>query len=419
MPRLKAFALRIGRVLVLSVRGVFEDKCQLRASALTFYSVLSLVPVLAMVFGISKGFGLERLIERELLETMGSQSEVVTKIIAFANSLLEGTRGGLMVGAGVLFLVWTILNLLSNIEDAFNDIWGIKGARSIGKKVVDYLALTLIGPFLVIVSGTLRVVIEGHAKLFMNKMPFLDVLSPAVILPLKLLPFIVMWVLFTFMYRFMPNTDVNFRSALVGGIVAGTLYHLFQWAYIYFQIGVAKYNAIYGSFAALPLFLIWLNWSWLIVLYGAEISFSHQNVRVFEFEKDWSDIPFSTKRALALYLVHHIVKNFIEGRPPQDSNEIARALRLPLRPVEELLGELVRSGVVSEVRRVEDNGYGYQPGKSPDDMTLLHVIEAMEDHGTGAIPLGESKELKKISQALEGFREVVRTSPHNLKIKDI
>ncbi len=418
LPKLKAFFLRLGRIMVLSIRGIFEDKCQLRASALTFYSVLSLVPVLAMVFGIAKGFGLERFLERQLLENMESQSEVVTKIIAYANSLLEGTRGGLMVGAGVLFLVWTILNLLSNIEDAFNDIWGIDGGRSIGKKLVDYIALTLIGPFLVIVSGTVRVMAEGYAKTLLDKIPLLDTIGIAIIFPLKLLPFVVMWVLFTFIYRFMPNTDVKFRSALVGGIVAGTLYHLFQWAYIYFQIGVARYNAIYGSFAALPLFLIWLNWSWLIVLYGAEISFAHQNVKVFEFEKEWAKVSLHTKKLLALYVVQHIVKNFVAGQPPENETEVAARLKMPIRAVKELLDELVAAGVISEVKNPK-GGYGYQPGRNPETMTIASVLEAIEDHGEGTIPLEESDEVKKLSKALQGFRQLLRESPQNLKLMDI
>jgi len=418
LPRLKVLLLRLGRIMVLSIRGVFEDRCQLRASALTFYSVLSLVPVLAMIFGIAKGFGLQRFLERQLLENMESQSEVVLKIIAYANSLLEGTRGGLMVGAGVLFLVWTILNLLSNIEDAFNDIWGIKGARSIGKKLVDYIALTLIGPFLVIVSGTVRVMAEGYAKTLIDKIPFFDTIGVAIILPLKLLPFVVMWVLFTFMYRFMPNTNVNFRSALIGGIVAGTLYHLFQWAYIYFQIGVARYNAIYGSFAALPLFLLWLNWSWLIFLYGAEISFAHQNVKAFEFEKEWNGVSLSKRRLLALYIVHRIVKNFISGRPPEDDERLALVTKIPIRAVRELLAELVSAGVISVVKNPK-GGLGYQPSRDPETMTITSVLEALEEHGEGTIPLEESDEVKRLSEALKEFKELLRKSLHDLKFKDI
>ena len=272
LPKVKAFLIRQARIFLLSFRGLFEDKCKLRASALTFYSLLSLVPVLAMLFGVAKGFGIEKLLQKQLIQNLEAQEQVITRVITFATTLLENTRGWLMVGAGLLFLFWTTLNVLSNIEDAFNEIWGVKKARTISRKLVDYLALTVIGPFLVVISGTLTVVVTGKIKGIALRFGIVHALGPAVMYPLKLAPYAVLWLLFIFMYSFMPNTKVRSSSAIVGGIIAGTLFQLFQWVYINFQIGVARYNAIYGSFAALPLFLIWLNWSWLIVLYGAEVS---------------------------------------------------------------------------------------------------------------------------------------------------
>ncbi|RLB38019.1 MAG: YihY/virulence factor BrkB family protein, partial [Deltaproteobacteria bacterium] len=366
LPRIKAFWLRLIRIVLLSFRGVLEDKCQLRASALTFYTVLSLVPVLAMLFGIAKGFGVEKLLEKQLLTNLESQEVVITKVISFATNLLESTRGGIMVGAGLLFLFWTTLSVLSNVEDAFNDIWGITKSRTITRKLVDYLALTLIGPFLVILSGTLTVVLAGKIKGMVNSLEMLEAVGPVVTYFLRILPFLVLWLLFTFLYSFMPNTRVRVRSAILGGVIAGTLFHIFQWIYISFQIGVARYNAIYGSFAALPLFLIWLNWSWLIVLYGAEVSFAHQNVESFEFEKDWSQVSYYQKKILGIAIVHHLVMLFAKKDKGDGEWEISRALGIPLRCVSEILLELVRSGVVSRVSIEGHKEYHYQPGMDPD-----------------------------------------------------
>lgn len=419
LPRIKAILLRCFRIVLLSFRGILEDKCQLRASALTFYSVLSLVPVLAMLFGIAKGFGVERVLQRQLLENLESQQEIITKIINFATALLDNTRGGLMIGAGLLFLLWTTLNVLSNIEDAFNEIWGVKKARTISRKLIDYLALTLIGPFFVVLSGTLTVIVTGKIKGFLHKFTILDAVSPAVMLPLKMAPYAVMWILLIFIYSFMPNTKVKTGSAVTGGIIAGTLFQLFQWAYINFQIGVARYNAIYGSFAALPLFLIWLNWSWLIVLYGGELSFAHQNVSMFEFEKDWSGISFYRKKVLAIAIVHHLVTVFGTKESRTSEEKISRSLGIPLRCVVQILSDLVKAGLVSKVLSQGDKSVYYQPGVDPDMITIKTVVDAMEHSGSEEVPIKASAEIKAIEKALNGIGDDIRASSANLKLKDI
>ena len=144
LSRSRWFLVRYVRIIILSLRGLIEDKCQLRATSLTFYSLLSVVPVAAMIFGIAKGFGFEETLRKQLLEKLEVQEEVVTQIIGFAHTLLENTKGGLIAGIGVIILFFTIIKLLSNIENSFNDIWGVKKARSLGRKISDYLSLMLI-----------------------------------------------------------------------------------------------------------------------------------------------------------------------------------------------------------------------------------------------------------------------------------
>ncbi len=416
LNRLRALFLRLIRIVLLSFRGLFEDKCQLRASALTFYSVLSFVPVLAMLFGIAKGFGFERLLEKQLIQNLEAQEEIITKVITFATTLLESTRGGLMVGAGLVFLLWTTLNVLSNIEDAFNEIWGVKKARPITRKLVDYLALTLIGPLLVVASSTLTVMVTGKIKGLVHRF---GPLGPAVMLPLKLAPYAVLWALFIFIYSFMPNTKVRTGSAIVGGIIAGTLFQLFQWIYISFQIGVARYNAIYGSFAALPLFLIWMNWSWLIVLYGAEVSFAYQNVGAFEFEKDWSRVSYYRKKILALAIVHYLVKAFCSGEDPQESTMISAELGIPIRCVHEILAQLLQARVVSRISVEGRNGDYFQPAMDPENLTIASVLRAIERVGSEKIPIKRSPYLDKLISCIKDMDKVFDSSRYNLKLKEL
>ncbi|HOO90878.1 MAG TPA: YihY/virulence factor BrkB family protein [Syntrophales bacterium] len=326
LPRKRSFLIKQLRIFLLSLRGFDEDKCQLRASALTFYSLISIVPVAAMAFGIAKGFGFEKRLERQLLEQFQGQEEVITRVIDFAHSLLTNTKGGVIAGVGVILLFWAVIKVLGNIEASFNDIWGIREARSLGRKFSDYLSVMLLCPILLILSSSAAVFITTQVTLIVEKISLLGIFSPLISFLLKLLPYGIVWVLFSFLYIFMPNTKVNFRSGILAGIIAGTIYQIVQFGYIAFQVGAAKYNAIYGSFAALPLFLIWLQLSWLIVLFGAEFSFAHQNVDTYEFEPDSLKISGSFKRLLSLQIAHLLVSNFAEGEKPLTATQISHRL---------------------------------------------------------------------------------------------
>ncbi|MCK5180552.1 MAG: YihY/virulence factor BrkB family protein, partial [Candidatus Omnitrophica bacterium] len=258
----KSFWIRQLRIILLAIRGFAEDKCQMRASSLTFFSLLSVVPVVAMAFGIAKGFGFEEMLEKKLMTQLQGQEEVAVKIISFAQSFLENTQGGVIAGVGIAILFWTIIKVLGNIENSFNDIWGIKKSRTFGRKFSDYLSIMLVCPILFIMSSSVTVLITSQVTLVVEKLAFLGPIGTLIITSMRILPYAVIWVMFTFIYIFMPNTKVNFRSGLMAGIIAGTIYQIVQWAYIAFQVGVSKYGAIYGSFAALPLFLVWLQISW-------------------------------------------------------------------------------------------------------------------------------------------------------------
>ncbi len=419
LPRLKAFLIRSLRVALLTFRGLAEDRVQLRASSLTFYSLLSVVPVLAMIFGIAKGFGFEKNLREILLERLSGQEAVALRIIEFSHALLDNVKGGLVAGIGVVILFYTIIKILSHIENAFNDIWGVTTSRRLGRKITDYLSMILICPVLFLMSSAATVVIASGVRFVVESISLLGPLAPLITLLVKFLPYCVLWVLFTFVYMFMPNNRVRFASALLAGIIAGTAYHLFQWAYILFQLNVSRYNAIYGSFAALPLFFIWLQVSWLIVLLGAEISFAHQNVDTYEFEKDCLTASHAFKRLISLRIVHLLVHNFSQGPPPWSALRISHHLEIPIRLVNQLLYELVDAGILSEANTERDQEAGYQPGRDPDTLTIKAVLDALDHRGNETIPIVRSEELERLSQCLRGFDEVVEASPHNRLLKTV
>ena len=419
LPRVKSFFIKQLRIFLLALRGFDEDKCQLRASALTFYSLLSIVPVAAMAFGIAKGFGFEALLEKQLLGKFPGQGEVMIQVVNFARTLLDNTKGGMIAGIGVAVLFWTVIKVLGNIERSFNDIWGIKEPRTIVRKFSDYLSIMLICPILVIMSSSITVFITTQVTLITEKIALIGFFSPAISFALRLLPYCVIWVLFTFIYTFMPNTKVNFKSGIWAGIIAGTIYQVAQWGYIAFQVGVTKYNAIYGSFAALPLFLVWLQLGWLIVFFGAEISFAHQNVDTYEFEPECLRISYSFKRMLSLLTTNLLIANFSKGAKPLTATQISHSLEIPIRLVRQILYELTESGIASETKTDGYKELAFQPARDTNLLTIKYVIDALEQRGVDSIPVMQTKELTVLSKSLEAFRDTIERSPANKLLKDI
>ena len=419
LSKKRSFGIRLVRIILLSTRGLSEGRIHLRASALTLYSLLGIVPVFAMAFGIAKGFGFEKTLQKDLLERFHGQEEVVTRVIDFANTLLDATRGGLIASIGLVVLFWAVLRVLRDVENALNDIWGIEEARSFGRKFSDYLTIILICPMLLVISGSVTLFINTQVATITERVALLGYFSQLIFFLLRFLPYCMIWGLFTFIYILVPNTKVNFRSGLVAGVIAGSIFLIVQWGYVYFQVGVAKYNAIYGGFAALPLFLMWLQMSWIIVLIGAEISFAHQNVDTYEFEPDSEQINLSFKRLISLLIAHLLTKHFSDGEKPLTAQQISHSLEIPVRLVRQILFELVHSGIMSEVKTVNEKELAYQPAFDIHRLTIAHLLEALDQRGVGSIPVVQSRALGVLSEALEGFREAVAQSPANRLLKDI
>jgi membrane protein len=415
----KSFFIRLARIIVLAIRGFDENKCMFRASALTFFSLLSIVPVIALMFGIAKGFGLQQRVAAEILGRMKGQEEVANRIITFANSLLDKASGGVIAGVGVVFLFWTIIRLLGNIEGSFNDIWGVVKPRTFIRKFSDYLVTMLVCPILLALAGGVNIFLSSQIQTLTEKFPLLQKYGPVFWMMLKLLPYITIWISFTFIFIFIPNTKVRFVSGLIAGIIAGALFQIVQWAYVNFQVQITTKYAIYGSFAALPLFLLWLQISWLIVLFGAEVSFAHQNVETYEFEPDCLSVSKSFKKLLSLLIVQRSVKRFCNGEKPADASVLAHELEIPVRLVRQILYELSESGVLSEVRNGKDKEFAYQPAIDVEKITIKFVIDQIERRGTSDLPVAKSDELDKLANSLRQLGEVIEKSPANVLLKNI
>ena len=412
----QGFLLRQLRIFSLATNGFNEDKCLLKATALTYYTLFSIVPIIALAFAIAKGFGFQDTLQEDLLLKFNDQKDILQQAFVYADKMLANTKSGLIAGVGVVLLLWSVIKLLSSIENSFNEIWEIKRDRTWVRKITDYLSIMLIGPIFIILSGGLTISIKTGLD---NAASNVSLVSPMEFVFLKIFAFALIWGMFIFLYMALPNTKVTFKGALMGSFVAALFFELLQWAYVSSQIGVASYNKIYGSFAALPLFLIWIQYSWFVVLFGAELTFAHQNVDHYELETDISNISDRYKRVIALMIANLVVKNFNEGKTALTSIEIANKLDLPLRLARVIINEFTETKVFNEVKMLTDKEIGYQPGISDSKLTVKFIIDKLDERGVNQLPIEDSKELETVNRLMKEMDDVLNTTKGNMLVKDL
>jgi membrane protein len=412
----QSFFLKQLRIFSLAIKGFNEDKCLLKATALTYYTLFSIVPVIALVFAIAKGFGFQENLQTMMLEKFNEQAAILNQAFTYADTLLQTTKGGVIAGVGVVLLLWSVMKLLGNIEDSFNEIWEIKKGRTWVRKVTDYLSILLIAPIFLMISGGVTVLVKTHVG---DAMSHVSYLSPISIVLMKLFAFALIWAMFAFLYMVLPNTKVTFKAAALGAVVAAILFELLQWAYISFQIGAAQYNAIYGGFAALPLFLIWVQYSWFVVLFGAELAFANQNVDHYELENDITNISDRYKRVIALMIANTVVKNFNEGKIAMTAMQIASKLDLPVRLARSIIFEFTETGVFNEVKLSNDKDIGYQPGITDNKLTVKFIIDKLDERGVNSLPIENSAELEKINRLMKDMDDVLNTTKGNLLVREL
>jgi len=419
LARVPSFFLKQIRIMLLAFYGLKKDKCPLKASALTYYSLLSIVPILAIGFGIAKGFGFEAILREQLLEKFAAHEAILTKIMDSAQILLKNTEGSTVAVIGIILLLWIVLQMLTNIEKTFNDIWHVKKVRSLGRKFSDYLSILLVGPVFVTFSVSLTVIISTSLSNSGQSGVIQQMLTPVLTILLHLLPYLVIWIFFTFLFMVIPNTRVNFRSGLIAGIIAGTIYQLVQWGYIEFQIGVAKYNAIYGSFAAIPLFFVWLQISWLVVLFGVEVAYAHQNVEAYEFATDCSHVSYRYQQLLTLRILHLLVSVILKGEQPLTAKEISIQLEIPIRLVNRILSRLAEAGLCSETVARNGKEPAWLPAGDVNQFTLRYVMTSLDTLGVNDIHVLKDEKLDRLSRTLLAFDRYLEKAPENTLLKDL
>jgi len=419
ISRWKTFIFKQLRIIMVAMKGFSNDRIQLRASALTFYSLLSVIPIAAIAFAIAKGFGLDQKLQLVIIQKFQSEQEVLNWILNNATNALDKTRGGPIAGIGVIVLFWSVMSLLDHIESSFNHIWRISASRPWYRKFTDYLTIMLIAPVFITLSSSLTVFVTEGLDNFMSSAPILDFFKPVISFLIKFAPYLFSWITLTILFIIMPNAKVKLVPALTAAILAGTILQIIQWLYIDLQFGITRLSAIYGSFAAVPLFIVWLQSSWIIVLLGAEISFANQNISRYELESEALNISSYQKRALVLMIMHMIIRNFILGEKPISAEYIAGTLKIPVRLVRDILQDLNCAKLVSIIHENEEIERLYQPALDVNKLTVSYVFSQLDKRGVDQIMVIKNKDYMKIISMLDKFDKMISKSASNILIKDL
>ena len=418
LPKRKAFLYRQLRIWMITISEFQKDKCPEKASALTYFSLLSVVPVMAMAYGIATIFGLEDFLRKEIEKYLTGQQEVLEYIMQFADKMLSTSSGGLISGISSVFLIYAVARLLNSIETAFNDIWVSTKGRSLKRKVTDYMSVIFLGPLILILSGTVTVFITSEMESLTENIEFIGLVKPGILFLINLIPYTLIWFLLFMVYVVFPNAPVKIKPALIAGILAGTVFQVVQLAWIEGQVFLSKYNAIYGTFAALPLFLIWLQLSWMILLFGAEYAFAIQNVGTWSYDNENLRINLKTKRKLTLGILKQIIDYFESKDGPISFHQITEVVVIPHRFVKEIVNDLEKSGLITRVRNDEEELY--LPGMDIHKIDVHMVIKKMEEMGLDNLPQQhQNKDFRLMDEMLTKIDQAIKKAPANKLIKDL
>lgn len=377
LTKARAAGLKFLRVCMLVIKGFKEDNCPIHASALTFITVMALVPFLVILFAIAKGVGLERGSEM-LLEKTAEMPEAIQQAAHTIITTVESASAGAMGGIGLVLFLWIAIKMLSSIEETFNLVWGVKIPRTLIDKIRNYIVIIVAAPLLIIVLTSSQPTIMKFAST-------LEWMGPLLKIALQMIPLIMMALAFSVVYILLPNTKVKFSAAFTGALVAALLSIIFQYAMVKFGVGVSKYNKIYGALAAIPIFLFWIQISWMILLMGAEVAFSVQNAGTYARERLAVTPSTRARLCLAIALMKKTTDRFESPEPPFDTIAYGIANRIPVRLINDVINTLAQAGLVAE--SAEHPGC-YTLLRDPLNISARDITDAILDDGMPPAALG-------------------------------
>ena len=413
-----SLSVKAVKVVNLSIRSFMDRDLQVRSCALTYNTVLAIVPALAMLFAIARGFGFQNLLQSELFRYFPAQRHALDSALTYVDNYLAQASQGIFIGIGLVFLLWTLLSLMSNVEDTFNHVWGVTTKRSLQRKFTDYTALFLLLPLLMVCSAGISIFMSDAVQRVFGG----NALSPMMHRLLALMPTVISWLIFTAAYYLIPNTKVRFKGALFAGVLCGTLFQAVQWLFVTGQVYVSKYNAIYGSFAFLPLLLVWLQLSWLITLAGVVLTYAWQNFDSFAHREQVQRISQTYSNNMALAVLAVATKKFKQRESALSRSELVTAYDIPGLLADKLLESLVNTRLLIPInhdRKHDENDMAYLPAFDPDDMTVNTASQALADTGEAQFIAKADKRFAKLIEQINSLREKQKAATDDIKLLDL
>ena len=401
------------RTIVLAIREYRTDHCTRRASGLTFYTLVSVVPVLTVALAVARAFGLDAVVQRHVWASLSSQTELVEKLFQFADALLRSTTNTVVAGVGVAVLIWTVTSALANIEDTFDRIWEVPRPRGFMRRLTDYTTVIVIGAVLWLVSIGIAIALQGQIGSLGARVGIPDLATVTETL-LRIVRFLLIWGLLAVAYIIMPNIRVRRGSAFLGGFGAAVLYHLVEGLYLGFQGRISNYGTIYGGFAALPLFLTWVQATWMAVLFGAELAFADEHCETYGFAPDYTRLSGRVRRLLHLRILHLLVRSFEQGIGALASQEISARVGIPARLLRRLLAELTGAGLVARTMTRDERRAAYQPAQGADQLTIGRIVAALDGY-----PAEPGPEAASLPPAMRRLHEATAQAPADTRLADV
>ena len=412
----RRFLYRNLRIFIISLVEFDRNSISEKASGLTYFSLLSIVPLLSIAFGVAKGFGLEKYLERELNNIFFGQKEILEMSLEFTKRMLDTVNGGVIIGFSLVFILYAVLRLLYSVEWTFNEIWHTK-SRSWQRKVSDYLAMVLLAPLLLILSGSVTVYITSEVK-SLAELEVLGLIRPFILFTIKLIPYAIVSLLLTLVYIILPNIKVKFIPAAVSGILMGILFQFTQLAWINGQSFLSNYSVVYGTLVILPLFMIYLQISWTLVLFGAEYAYARQHVDTWKFRYESMQMSPNHKRKLVLLIFYHMIENFkSEEKKPLSVSNISALVDVPYRFIHDICLELEHCELISQLQ--DDDAIRYQPALDINQIDMHLVMTKLDANGYEGFKINEDQKLVEIEHLMHALDSAIKNSKANLYLKDL
>jgi membrane protein len=375
---LKTFLIKQAQLIIHVVKRFQKDRLMVRASALVYATLLSIVPLLAVMFSLLKGFGYHNELEpflNRILKPLGDQAiqTIVPTIVNFVGNANIAALGAI----GFLFFLLSSISIVNNMERAFNDLWRVQKIRSFYRRIGDYLSVLVIGPVLALAVIGVTASLQNYKLIrALGEIPVIEILAN------RVAPIVTSWIVFCFLYTFIPNTKVRFISALYGAVVAGTLWELMNTVFarfivVSYQSGAKA--ALYASFAVFPLFLVWLFFSWTVVLLGSEISYVHQNLDKVSWEEQVKTISWQMEERIALKIMLVVSQKFCRDEKAPSLWDLSEYLRLPRHAVDSVLSVLLDLELVNVIGRGEER---FTPAKCLEGLSLREILGRLRTKGT-------------------------------------